>query len=82
MAPIFIFCNLLFFLSFVPDILNYLVGISINFVKFLFNLHEHAQSCVHIVEELGGGSGTRIGQALIFINVLFLLQRTQKPESV
>ena len=37
---------------------------------------------VHIVEELAGGGGTRIGKALIFINVLFLLQRTQKPESV
>ena len=40
---------------------------------------------LHIVEELGGGGlrgGTRIGQALIVINVLFQLQRTQKSESV
>ena len=37
----------------------------------------------HIVEELGGGGGsTRIRQAHNFINVLFLLQRTQKLESV
>ena len=37
---------------------------------------------VHIIEELGGGGGTRIVQALIVINVLLLLQRSQKPESV
>ena len=37
---------------------------------------------VHIVEELGRGGGTRIGQALIVINVFFLLHRTRKPESV
>ena len=34
MVPVFIFCNLLFFVNFVPDILNYLIGISINLVKF------------------------------------------------
>ena len=37
---------------------------------------------VHIVEELGDGGGTRIGQALIYINVLFILKMTKKPESV
>ena len=38
---------------------------------------------VHIVGELGRGvgGGTRIGQALIVINVKILPKRTQKPES-
>ena len=37
---------------------------------------------VHIVEEPGHGGGTRIRQGLIFTIVLFLLQKTQKPESL
>ena len=33
-VPVFIFCNLVFFVNFVPDTLSYLIAMSINLVKF------------------------------------------------
>ena len=51
MVPVIKFCKLLFFVNFIPEFLNYLIGISINLVKFLF-----LSRALHIVEELGGGA--------------------------
>ena len=56
MAPIFIFCYLLFFLNFELNFLNYLIGVSINLDKFFVLISRAcSEQYIYVIGELGGG---------------------------